>query len=101
MPFIIEIIFQIWFFKVLFIGVAGFFLATSFSTVNNSRLLEKIGTHIADFRMETDKAEQDRKLGVLKQDLKLLEGYRDHGVPAYLGFGTVSCAGLYPQIKKP
>nr|WP_314593078.1 OmpA family protein [uncultured Neisseria sp.] len=86
-------------FKVLFIGVAGFFLAASFSTVNNSRLLEQIGTHIADFRMETDKAEQDKKIGLLKQDLKLLEGYRDHGVPAYLGLGLYRAQAYIPKLK--
>ena len=49
--------------------------------------------------METDKAEQDKKIGLLKQDLKLLEGYRDHGVPAYLGLGLYRAQAYIPKLK--
>ena len=80
-------------FKVLSVCALGFLSASFFSMKNNSRLIEQISRHIENVRSEANSNERQQHLVLLKQDLQLLEKYRNEGVPVHR-------ADLYiPKLK--
>ena len=86
-------------FKVLSVCALGFLSASFFSMKNNSRLIEQISQHIENVRSEANSNEQQQHLVLLKQDLQLLEKYRDEGVPAHLGLGLYRADLYIPKLK--
>ena len=86
-------------FKVLSVCALGFLSASFFSMKNNSRLIEQISQHIENVRSEANSNERQQHLVLLKQDLQLLEKYRDEGVPAYLGLGLYRADLYIPKLK--
>ena len=77
----------------------GFLSASFFSMKNNSRLMEQISQHIENVRSEANSNERQQHLVLLKQDLQLLEKYRDEGVPAHLGLGLYRADLYIPKLK--
>ena len=86
-------------FKVLSVCALGFLSASFFSMKNNSSLIEKIGQHIENVRSESNLNELQQHLVFLKQDLQLLEKYRDEGVPSHLGLGLYRADLYIPKLK--
>ena len=86
-------------FKVLSVCALGFLSASFFSMKNNSRLIEQISRHIENVRSEANSNERQQHLVLLKQDLQLLEKYRDEGVPAHLGLGLYRADLYIPKLK--
>ena len=86
-------------FKVLSVCALGFLSASFFSMKNNSRLIEQISRHIENVRSKANSNERHQHLVLLKQDLQLLEKYRDEGVPAHLGLGLYRADLYIPKLK--
>lgn len=89
-------------FKVLSIIALTFLVASSFSTINNSRLLERINQHISDFKKYSDKSAEETQFSVrqLQQDLQLLKKYQNEGIPANLGLGLYRAQLYIPELEK-